>query len=104
MPSDYAGKTVTTLAPGAFYGCTNLKRIHIGLTIRTLESGCFRGCISLQGIYLYDSEDGSKMSIPQIGLFDDCNRNVKVYILNFHAYEGGYTWDNYKDRFELFER
>lgn len=104
VPSAYAGKTVTTLAPGAFYGCTNLKRIHIGLTIRTLEIGCFRGCISLQGIYLYDSEDGSKMSIPQIGLFDDCNRNVKVYILNFHAYEGGYTWDNYKDRFELFER
>lgn len=104
VPSAYEGKAVTTLAANAFYGCTNLKRIHIGLTIRTLESGCFDGCISLQGIYLYDVNDGNKMSIPSNGLLDKCGRDVKIYILNRAAYEGGYTWDNYRDKFELFER
>ena len=104
VPSAYNGRAVTTLARNAFYGCTNLKRIHIGLTIRTLESNCFNGCISLQGIYMYDAVDGNKMNIPSSGLLDNCGRNVKIYILNLDAYKGGYTWDNYRDRFEIFSR
>ena len=103
VPSAYEGKAVTTLAANAFYGCTNLKRIHIGLTIRTLESGCFSGCISLQGIYMYEL-DGNKISVSSTNLFDGCSRDVKIFILDGANYSTGYTWEHYYNSFETFYR
>lgn len=103
VPSAYQGKAVTMLASNAFYGCTNLKRIHIGLTIRTLESGCFNGCISLQGIFMYEL-DGNKISVPTTDLFEGCGRNVKIFILEGANYSTGYTWEHYYGRFETFTR
>lgn len=103
VPSAYNGKAVTTLAANAFYGCTNLKRVHIGKTIKTLETSCFNGCISLQGIYMYEL-DGNTISVSATGLFDGCNRNVKIFILNGANYSTGYTWENYYNKFETFSR
>lgn len=103
IPSAYNGKAVTTLAPNAFYGCTNLKYIHIGLTVRSLEAGCFNGCISLNGIYMYEL-DGNKISVSSTDLFEGCSRTVKIFILDGANYSTGYTWEHYYSRFETFNR
>lgn len=103
VPSAYEGKAVTTLASNAFFGCTNLKRIHIGLTVKSLESGCFNGCISLQGIYMYEL-DGNTISVSPVDLFQGCGRNVKIFILEGANYSIGYTWEYYYSRFETFKR
>lgn len=103
VPSAYDGKAVTALASDAFFGCTSLKRIHIGLTIKLLEHGCFNGCISLQGIYMYEL-DGNTISVSATDLFEGCSRDVKIFILDGANYSTGYTWEHYYDRFETFSR
>ena len=103
VPSAYEGKLVTTLSKNAFYGCTNLKKIHIGKTIRILEEGCFNGCISLQGIYMYEL-DGNTINVSSTGLLDGCSKNVKINILAGANYSTGYTWEHYRDKFQTFSR
>ena len=113
VPLFYDGKPVITLAENAFYGCTNLKRIHIGKVLRdkdnkplrlTLSAGCFNGCISLQGIYMYEL-DGDNISVHSTGLFDGHVGKAKIYILDgANNYYTGYTWEHYRDKFETFSR
>ena len=103
VPSAYQGKAVTTLAADAFYGCTDLKRIHIGLTVKSLEGGCFNGCISLQGIYMYE-KNGNLISVSPTELFKGSARNVKIFIPQGANYSTGYTWEHYYASFEYFTR
>jgi hypothetical protein len=103
LPSTYQGKNITVLMENALYGCTDLKRVHIGKTYKSLEAGAFNGCIALEGIYLYQ-EDGNQISPPSDGLLDGCNKKAKLYILEGADYASGYTWFNYADKFEYFTR
>ena len=101
LPSVYNGKNVTSVAADAFYGCAELKRIHIGNTYKSLPAGAFNGCIALEGVYLY-AMDGNKISPPAETLLDGAPDSVKIYVPEDSNYSTGYTWSNYLDRFETF--
>ncbi len=103
VPTVYNGKSVSTIAENAFYGCTELKRIHIGKSIRSLEGACFNGCVALERIYLYEL-DGNRISPSAQELLNGAGRGVKIYIPQGANYSSGYTWQNYFDRFEYFSR
>ncbi len=103
VPTVYNGKSVSTIAENAFYGCTELKRIHIGKSIRSLEGACFNGCVALERIYLYEL-DGNRISPSAQELLNGAGRGVKIYIPLGANYSSGYTWQNYFDRFEYFSR
>lgn len=103
VPTVYNGRSVSTIAENAFYGCTELKRVHIGKSIRSLEGACFNGCVSLERIYLYEL-DGNRISPSANELLNGAGRNVKIYIPQGANYSSGYTWQNYFDRFEYFSR
>lgn len=103
LPSTYNGRNITTIIANAFYGCIQLKRIHIGLTYKSFEENSFNGCIALEGIYLYEL-DGNKLSPASTGLLEGTSKNVKIYVLNGSNYTNGYTWMNYSSYFEYFSR
>lgn len=104
LPSTHEGKNVTTIEADAFYGCINLKRIHIGLTYRTFEGYAFNGCIGLERIYLYETE-GNKLSPSSDGLLKgEVGRNVKIYIPEGSNYATGYTWENYSGYFVYYDK
>ncbi len=101
LPSVYNGKNITTVSKNAFYGCSNLKKIHIGITYRSLEAEAFAGIPSLEGIYLYQTE-GNKIIPPADGLLNGANSSVKLYIPQGANYHTGYIWSNYESRLEYF--
>ena len=101
LPSVYNGKNITSVDTNAFYGCAELKRIHIGNTYKSLAESAFSGCASLEGIYLYAS-DGNKIIPPTDTLLDGAPSGVKIYIPEGSNYTTGYTWSNYSARFETF--
>ncbi|MBE7061659.1 MAG: hypothetical protein E7382_03895, partial [Clostridiales bacterium] len=101
LPSVFDGKNVTAIAKDAFYGCTELERIHIGVTFKELSESTFNGCISLQGIYIYQTE-GNRIIPPATGLMDGCSNKVKIYIPEGANYQTGYIWSNYESWFESF--
>ncbi len=103
IPAVYEGKNITAITQDAFYGCTDLRRIHIGTTIKVLEAGSFNGCISLEGIYLYHI-DGNKLLPPTEGLLNGSSREAKLYILETSNFMSGYSWTNYADKFVYFTR
>lgn len=103
LPSTYNGKNIATITKNCFYGCINLKKIHIGKTYKVFEEESFNGCIALEGIYLYEL-DGNTISPAANGLLTGCNRDVRIYVLENANYLSGYTWSNYKDKFSYFKR
>lgn len=103
VPTQWQGRAVNTIGTNAFYGCTSLKRIHIGKSIRSLVGTPFNGCISLEGVYMYEANSDNVIP-PSQGLLDGANRNAKIYVPQGANYETGYTWEGYRDRLEVFSR
>ncbi len=103
LPSVYEGKNITAVEANAFFGCTELKAIHIGTTYKSLEASSFAGCISLESIYLYEM-DGNRISPPSEGLMDGTPSSVRICVPEGSNYSAGYTWSNYLKYFEYVER
>ncbi len=103
LPSTHDGRNVTRINEDAFYGCINLKRIHIGTTYRTFMDGAFNGCIALERIYFYETE-GYKLSPSASDLLKGTSSKVKLYVPQGSDYMTGYTWSNYAEYFVYFER
>ena len=103
LPSVYEGKNITGVAPKAFYGCSELKYIHIGSTYHSLAANAFDGCVALKGIYLYEM-DGNKISPPNDSLLAGAPDDIRLYVPEGSNYMSGYTWINYADYFETFSK
>lgn len=103
LPSVYEGKNVTALASNALKGCTELKTIRIGTTYKSLEEAAFSECISLERIYLYEL-DGNKIAPAPLGLLEGCSSRARIYIPREANYLTGYTWSNYGDKLEVFDK
>ena len=101
LPSVYEDKNITAIASGAFEGCTDLERIHIGKTYKSLSESAFDGCISLERIYFFET-DGNLIAPPPTGLLDGAPNSAKIYIPEGANFSTGYTWSNYLERFEYF--
>ncbi len=104
LPAVYDGKNITAVEENAFEGCTKLEYVHVGITYKSLAAGSFAGCSSLKGVYLYDLE--GKLSPPNEGLLNGTPNGVKIYIpaSAMGTYTSGYTWSNYMEYFEPFDK
>lgn len=54
--------TITKIGDGAFYNCTNLKRINLGDNLNFVDESAFKGCVSLEELYLGHSFQTSYVS------------------------------------------
>lgn len=54
--------TITKIGYGAFYNCTNLKRINLGDNLNFVDESAFKGCVSLEELYLGHSFQTSYVS------------------------------------------
>lgn len=54
--------TITKIGDGAFYNCTNLKRINLGDNLNFVGESAFKGCVSLEELYLGHSFQTSYVS------------------------------------------
>ncbi len=103
LPSTYDGVVVNGICSNAFAGCVELKRVNIGRTYKIFNGSSFNECIQLTKIYLFE-QDGDRMSVDSEDFLTGCNRDVKLYIPVGSTYMSGYTWGNYHEYFEYFER
>ncbi len=103
LPSSYEGIIVNGIASNAFAGCVELRRVNIGMTYKIFNGYSFNECINLTKIYFFE-KDGDRLSVDSEEFLLGCNRDVKLYIPADSTYKSGYTWGNYRDYFEYFER
>lgn len=54
--------TITKIGDGAFYNCTNLKKINLGDNLNFVDESAFKGCVSLEELYLGHSFQTSYVS------------------------------------------
>ncbi len=75
IPAEYNGLKVTSIAKGAFDGCTQLASVTIPDSITSIGDGAFEGCTSLDNVVIPDS-------VTSIGsrMFGNCTSltNVKL--------------------------
>ncbi len=103
LPSVYDGITVNGIESNAFAGCVYLERVNIGTTYKIFNGHSFNECIELTEIYFFE-EDGDSLSVDSEEFLSGCSRDVKLYIPEGSTYMSGYTWGNYHEYFEYFER
>ncbi len=69
------GSGITTIAPSAFYDCTNLASVSIAGTVTAIHESAFRGCTSLASITI-------PSGVTQIGdyAFQDCSALTAIVV------------------------
>ena len=67
VPAKVLGKSVTELAPGAFEGNVNMKKINFSMSLSEISEGACRNCPVLEGFQL-----GSKIEVIRPEAFAGC--------------------------------
>lgn len=82
--------TITKIGDGAFYNCTNLKRINLGDNLNFVDESAFKGCVSLEELYL-----GHSFQTSYVSSFSGLS-GLKKVILNCNNVPGNetmqYSW------------
>lgn len=82
--------TITKIGDGAFYNCTNLKRINLGDNLNFVGESAFKGCVSLEELYL-----GHSFQTSYVSSFSGLS-GLKKVILNCNNVPGNetmqYSW------------
>ena len=82
--------TITKIEDGAFYNCTNLKRINLGDNLNFVGESAFKGCVSLEELYL-----GHSFQTSYVSSFSGLS-GLKKVILNCNNVPGNetmqYSW------------
>lgn len=82
--------TITKIGDGAFYNCTNLKRINLGDNLNFVGESAFKGCVSLEELYL-----GHSFQTSYLSSFSGLS-GLKKVILNCNNVPGNetmqYSW------------
>ena len=82
--------TITKIGDGAFYNCTNLKRINLGDNLNFVDESAFKGCVSLEELYL-----GHSFQTSYLSSFSGLS-GLKKVILNCNNVPGNetmqYSW------------
>lgn len=82
--------TITKIGYGAFYNCTNLKRINLGDNLNFVGESAFKGCVSLEELYL-----GHSFQTSYVSSFSGLS-GLKKVILNCNNVPGNetmqYSW------------
>lgn len=82
--------TITKIEDGAFYNCTNLKRINLGDNLNFVDESAFKGCVSLEELYL-----GHSFQTSYVSSFSGLS-GLKKVILNCNNVPGNetmqYSW------------
>ena len=77
--------TITKIGDGAFYNCTNLKRINLGDNLNFVDESAFKGCVSLEELYL-----GHSFQTSYVSSFSGLS-GLKKVILNCNNVPGNET-------------
>lgn len=83
-----------TLSGEAFYGCENLRSVHLGDNIRSIEAFAFSGCKALKGISLGDS-------IRYIDWYAFRETGLTEIKIPYYAKIGGHAFQNCKNLKEV---
>lgn len=77
--------TITKIGDGAFYNCTNLKKINLGDNLNFVGESAFKGCVSLEELYL-----GHSFQTSYVSSFSGLS-GLKKVILNCNNVPGNET-------------
>lgn len=59
----------TTIASGAFEGCTKINSVEIGAAIRTIDAGAFYGCTGLSDLKFEGTKEDSSLTIKTAAFY-----------------------------------
>lgn len=93
VPSAWAGRPVSAIAPGAFSGAENLREITIQSNIRAISDGVFDGCAALKRIIMQSPRPAS-CRVGQ-GLLNGTDAKIYVPQTALSAYRTDYFWSVY---------
>lgn len=93
VPAVWEGKPVTAIGPGTFHGAENLNEITIQPNISTIADGAFAGCTALERIII-QSDRPSACRVGQ-GLLDGTGAKIYVPQEVLSAYRTDYFWSVY---------
>ena len=75
LPTEYNGKSVTSIGGSALYGCSGLTSVEIPNNVTSIGNSAFKGCNDLQTLYIGNS-------IESIGdeAFANCDRITDIKV------------------------
>ncbi len=79
IANEYNGIPVTSIAPDAFAGCTEITSVKIPLNIKKIGAGAFAGCTSLESVSFAVS-DKCKVDYIGEGAFLNCTSLTSIII------------------------
>lgn len=79
IANEYNGSPVTSIAPDAFSGCTEITSVKIPLNVKKIGAGAFAGCTSLKTVSFAVS-DKCKVDAIGAGAFYNCTSLESIVI------------------------